>query len=161
MSAHSNTNSIWRRLIEFHVRYRFPLLVFIIVGTIFFAYVGVNNLAIHTDFFSLYPPDHPYIKIYKQYRKMFGTANMLNLVVKVKKGDIYNADTLTKVDRLTQAVLKLKGVNPTQVISLTHPKLKEFAVGTQGLTIKPLIQKIPDTADELQDIQKKVYTSEG
>ena len=54
---------------------------------------------------------------------MFGSANVLVIAVEVKDGDIYNLDTLHKIDRLTIAIMETPGVNPWQVRSISpkHP----------------------------------------
>lgn len=154
--------NIWQRIIEFHIRQRVILLILIGLGTAFFVYYLVAHLTVATNFFELYPPNHPYIKLYKQYRTMFGSANVMTLVVKVKNGDIYNTGTLTKVDRITKDLLALKGVNPLQVISITHPKMKNISVGVFGVDIRPLTHpRIPQTTDEMVRFKEKIYSNEG
>ena len=90
--------------IRFLLRNRIAVLLLITLVTGVFAY-GVSTLKIATDFFALYPPKHPYIQLYNQYRNMFGTANVLICAVEVKKGDIYNLDTIRKIDRKGNAGL--------------------------------------------------------
>ena len=153
---------LWRRLVEFQIRYRRLLCGLILLGTVFFLYQIFFRLTIATDFFDLYPPKHPYIQLYKQYRKMFGSANILTLILEVKEGDIYQVETIAKMDRMTRAVLKMDGVNPLQVISLTHPKLKHVGVGTEGLQIRPLMwPKRPETEEALLALKNVVYSNEG
>jgi predicted RND superfamily exporter protein len=154
--------SIWQRLIEFKIKYATIILVLIAIGTGFFSYKIATGLKVYTDFFQLYPPKHEYIKLYNEYRKMFGTANILTMIVEVKEGDIYSVDTINKIDRLTKAMLKVKGVNPLQLISLTHPKLKDISVGNFGVKVKPMIfPGLPETEEDLKRLKNKVYTNEG
>lgn len=154
--------NIWQRIIEFHIRQRTILLIIIGLGTAFFVYHIVAHLTVATNFFELYPPNHPYIKLYKQYRSMFGSANVMTMVVKVKKGDIYNTETLNKIDRITKDLLALKGVNSLQVISITHPKMKNISVGVFGVDMRPLTHpRIPQTTDEMIRFKEKVYSNEG
>jgi len=161
MTTEKGEKTIWLKLVEYHVGHPYLMLTLIVLGTIFFVY-QIFSLKIHTDFFDLYPPRHPYIQLYKQYRNMFGTANVMTLVLEVKKGNIYNAETIKKLERLTKDVLEIKGVNPIQVISLTHPKLKNINVGTWGIEISPLIHpKLPETDEELRRFKEKIYTNEG
>ena len=64
------------------------------------------GLWLFTNFFDLYPPGHPYIRLYTQYREMFGTANVVLITLEVKDGDIFSSpETIRKVDRITLALL--------------------------------------------------------
>src|SRR3990172_3953553 len=96
--------TIWLRLVEYHVGHPILMLTLIVLGTLFFGYKCLN-LRIHTDFFDLYPPKHQYIELYKQYRNMFGTANLMTMVLEVKNGDIYNVKTMGKLDRVTKEIM--------------------------------------------------------
>jgi uncharacterized protein len=160
MAAETRKKTIWVKLVEFHVNHPWLMLALITLGTIYFVY-EMFGLKIHTDFFQLYPPRHPYIQLYKQYRNMFGTANVMSLMVEVKEGDIYNKATLTKVDNITRELLSTKGVNPMQVISITHPRLKDIRVGSNGIDVLPLMHpRIPETPLEVSILKKKVYTND-
>jgi predicted RND superfamily exporter protein len=155
-------DTIWRRLVEFQIRQRIAILLLIAAGTVFFLYHLSQHLRIATDFFDLYPPKHAYIELYKQYRKMFGSANVLTIILEVKEGDIYTVETLNKLYNITHRILKVKGVNPMQVISLTHPKMKDVRVGVAGVMVRPLMwPRLPQTDEELVRLKKAVYTNEG
>ncbi len=154
-------SNIWQKIIEWQLRQRYPILAVIVLITAFFIYELAFKVNITTDFFELYPPRHPYIQLYKQYRSMFGTANVMSMVLEVKNGDIYNKDTLKKVDRITKDLLAVKGVDPLQVISLTHPRLKNFGVGSNAISVGPIIKVLPETPEELRAVKEKVYSNEG
>ncbi len=152
--------TIWVKLVEFHVGHPYLMLFLIGLGTIYFVY-EMMGLKIRTDFFQLYPPKHPYIQLYKEYRNMFGTANVMSIMVEVKEGDIYNKTTLKKVERITKDLLTTKGVNPMQVISITHPRLKDIRVGSNGIDVLPLMRpRIPENKLEESLLKKKVYTND-
>ncbi|MEW5980229.1 MAG: MMPL family transporter [Acidobacteriota bacterium] len=149
------------RYVAFILRHRVLSLLLIGAITGFFCYQTLR-LRIVTDFISFYPPRHPYIQLYKQYRKMFGSANVLVCAVEVKKGDIYNWETMKKVDRITQEMMTIKGCNPTQLISITHPKLKDVRVSAWGITIQPLLNR-GITRDEggMAVFKQAIYTNAG
>ncbi|MBU4009605.1 MAG: MMPL family transporter, partial [Proteobacteria bacterium] len=152
--------TIWLKLVEYHVGHPVLMLTLIILGTMFFGY-KCFSLKIHTDFFDLYPPKHEYIELYKQYRKMFGTANVMTMVLEVKNGDIYNVETIKKIDRITREIMTVKGVDNMQITSLTHPRLKNYGVGSSGIKTTPIVQGMPKTQDDLNIIQERVYSNEG
>jgi predicted RND superfamily exporter protein len=157
-----NNSDIWKKLIEFKLRHSIIILLLITIGTGFFIYKIGTGLKIYTDFFQLYPPKHPYIQLYKEYRKMFGTANVLTMILEVKEGDIYTIDTIHKVDRLTKAMLKIEGVNPLQLSSITHPKIKDINIGSFGVKVQPLVfPALPRSDEDLKRLKTKIYSNEG
>jgi predicted RND superfamily exporter protein len=157
-----NNGGIWRTLVEFTVKHAIILLVLICICTGFFVYKIGTGLQIHTDFFQLYPPKHPYIQLYKEYRKMFGTANVLTMILEVKEGDIYNIDTIHKVDRLTKGMLQTEGVNPLQVTSITHPRVKDISIGHFGVKVRPIVfPALPRSEEDLRRLKTKIYSNVG
>jgi uncharacterized protein len=152
---------IVERYVAFLLRHRLAALSLIILCTVFFGY-RAWHLKIATDFVSFYPPKHPFIQVYNKYRNMFGSANVLVTAVEVKHGDIYNWDTIDKINRITAEMLTIKGCNPAQLISITHPKLKNVEVTGYGIAMKPMIHAgIPRTQAGIQEIKRSIYSNEG
>jgi len=150
--------------LDFLLRRKLGVSIVIAAGTIFFVWYMVVHLAIYPNFFDLYPPRHPYIQLYQKYRNMFGTANMLVIVVEVKEGDIFtDPSTVQKVDRITLDLLhNIPGVNGEQVMSITHPKLKTTLTSGSGIKVVPLIYpRIPQDKEDLEFLRQKVYATEG
>ncbi len=147
--------------IKFLLRNRVYVLIGILIITGFFCY-RITGLKIETDFFSLYPPKHPYIQLYNKYRNMFGSANVLVCAVEVKKGDIYNVETIKKIDRITREVTNIDGCNAMQVVSITHPRLKNVQVDSWGIAIRPVMwPTIPQNDVEMQKLKEGIYANEG
>jgi uncharacterized protein len=156
-----------RRYIEkylfFLLRHRWPVIGVISVVTVYFVYFMIYHMAIFTNFFDLYPPNHPYIQLYTKYRDMFGTANVVLITVEVKDGDIFTTpETIQKVDRITLDLLhNIPGVNGEQVMSITHPKLKTALTAGSGIKVVPLTYpRLPQDAEDLAFMKQKVYTTE-
>src|SRR5689334_18530062 len=157
-----------RKTIEAYLFFllRHRLAVSLVVAAITFALGGFmwTRMHIFTNFFDLYPPNHPYIQLYQQYRNMFGTANTLLLVVEVKNGTIFDDPaTIQKVDRITLALLHdIPGVNGEQVLSITHPKIKTTLTSGSGIKVVPLMYpRVPENKEDLEFLKLKVYTTEG
>jgi predicted RND superfamily exporter protein len=128
--------------------------VSLLVGamTIALAFVTHARMHVRPDFASLYPPNHPYIKLYNAYRSMFGTAFTVQIVVEAKHGTIFDSPKyVQKVDRITLALLHdIPGVNGEQVISITHPKLKTTMTAGSGIKVVPLMYpRLPENAEDL------------
>ncbi len=157
----TNAISLPERYIHLVLRYRAVVLIAIAMITGFFCY-HLYSLKIATDFFSLYPPKHPYIQLYNQYRNMFGTANVLVCAVEVKEGDIYNLDTIAKIDRITQEITTVEGVNAQQISSITHPKLKNVQVNSWGIQITPVMYpSLPQNETDLKQLKQGIYQNAG
>lgn len=155
-------SDFWVNLVRAQLRFRYPILVILGIITIVFCIRIYQVLTIKTDFFELYPQKHPYIQLYKEFRKMFGSANVLSVIIERTDGqDIYNPETLGKVDQLTRGILMVKGCNPDQVTSIAHPKVKQIRI-SQGIAIVPLMHpRVPQSAQEAERFRKEVYSTEG
>src|SRR5438046_7583704 len=157
-----------RRTIEaylfFLLRHRLAASLVVAAATVVLAAFMVTRMHVFTNSFDLYPPGHPYIKLYTQYRSMFGTANTLPFVVEVKNGTIFDdSATVQKVDRITVELLHdIPGVNGEQVFSITHPKIKTTLTAGSGIKVVPLMYpRVPENKDDLDFLKLKVYTTEG
>src|SRR5262245_33536697 len=147
--------------INFLLRFRWPVMIVVTLVTLFLGY-NLKNMRVYTNFFDLYPPNHPYIQLYQQYRRMFGTANVLMMAIECKQGDIFNVDTINKINYATLQVVETAGVNPYQVRSLTHPKMKNIRIRGAIITAYPIMYPgPPKTPDDVKMIKKAVYTNEG
>jgi len=155
-------SDFWTNLVSLQMRFRYPLLILMCIITIIFCVKIYQVLTIKTDFFELYPQKHPYIKLYKEFRKMFGSANMMSIILERTDGqNIYNPVTLRKVDELTRGLLATKGCNPDQLSSIAHPKVKKVRI-SQGIAIIPLMHpRVPTNAQEAEKFRKEVYSTEG
>jgi predicted RND superfamily exporter protein len=157
-----------RRYIEryllFVLRHRWPVIALIALATVGFLSSTLFRLTVFTNFFDLYPPNHPYIRLYTKYREMFGTANVVLITLEVKGGDIFSTpETIHKVDRITLDLLhNVPGVNGEQVMSITHPKLKTVLTASSGIQVVPLTYpRLPRDQQDLAFLRQKVYATEG
>ncbi len=162
MEKRAKANVLWVKAVNFQLRHRLPILILMCLVTLLAAF-GVTKLEVKTDFFELYPPRHEYIKLYKEFRKMFGSANVLTIILeRTGDGDIYNPETLKKINELTLGVLNMKGCNPIQVSSIAHPKVKQIRIDREGVAMQPLMWPgVPTTPAECERFKKVVYSNEG
>src|SRR5215510_10296954 len=147
----------------FLLRHKLAVSLVVAVLTFGLGWSAFTRMHVYTNFFDLYPPNHPYIKLYKQYRNMFGTANTLILVVEVQNGTIFDDPaTVQKVERLTLALLHdIPGVNGEQVLSITHPKLKTTLTAGSGIKVVPLMYpRVPENKEDLRFLRQKIRSSE-
>ena len=158
-------NQFWYSFVEKQLKYRYWILGIMTILTLVFAANVFFKLKVVTNFFDLYPPKHQYIQLYKEFRKMFGSANVLTIILERTDGEeIYHPETLEKLDTLTRGILETSGVNPLQVASAVHPKVKQVTTGSAGIGIFPLTHPsagYPKTEQEAQAFRKRVYSNAG
>jgi uncharacterized protein len=85
------------------------------------------------------PIGHEYIKTFQTYRDDVLGANRLNIVVRARKGDIWNAAGLKRLYDVTQAVTFLPSVERLGVQSLWTPNSFVNEVTEEGFRADPLI----------------------
>lgn len=106
-------------------------LVVTLLITIFFA-VRIPMLKIYSDFADLLPQSHEYIKLHNDIKESFGGANVIAVAVEVEKGDIFSNEALAKINRITQAIDSLPGVNHNLVTSVTHRNTRKVWLSEDG-----------------------------
>jgi len=123
-----------------HALHRFDDLVFsspkitlllILLATAFFA-SQVPGVRMYSDFADLLPQQHPYIQLHNEIRDSFGGANNIIMSLQVKEGDIFQDDVIKRIDRLTQKIDQLPGVNHNTVASITHRTVRKVWLTETG-----------------------------
>src|SRR6266446_4282967 len=105
---------------------------------------------------------HPYITIYNTFRRMFGSANVLTVILEVKHGDIYNPTTLQKVDEITKRLTETKGVVPYQILSIAHPKMKSITTYGGAIQVREVyFPGLPKTQEDAERVKFAVYSTKG
>jgi predicted RND superfamily exporter protein len=93
---------------------------------------------------------------------MFGSANVLQIIVKKKNGDIYNPDTLQKIDRVTKFIIETKGVVPYQILSIASPKMKSINSFRGAVQIREVYYPgVPRTQEDAERVRFAVYATKG
>jgi hypothetical protein len=78
--------------------------------TVLFA-ASASRLVVDAGFNKMVPLKHEYMKVYREYEKVFGSANRVAIAVVQKDGDIYNQEFMAKLKALTNDVFLLNGVD--------------------------------------------------
>src|SRR6185503_8731759 len=169
-----------RRWVEAYLRFllrnRLAVAVTIAVMTVFFAY-ECTRIKVIPQFLDFYPSEskltvfghditirkgHPYINIYNDFRRMFGSANVLTVILEVKNGDIYNPTTLQKLDEMTRWIVESKGVVPYQIASIAHPKMKSITTVQGAIEIREVFYPgVPKTQADADRVKFAVYATKG
>jgi len=148
-----------KKFAVFMVKYRIPVLAGIALVTFFFLSQALK-ISVKTDFDDLLPQKHPFIKVHNKIRHIFGGANQVLIMVQVRKGDIFNTDTLKKVQWITRELEKIPGVDPYKIRSIATSKMKDFAFSSGTMAITPLMYpEVPENEKEMQALRDKIYSN--
>jgi uncharacterized protein len=141
------------------MRQRVSILTLIGLLTAFFLY-QCFSLTMKTDFNNLLPQNHPFIKVHNMIRNIFGGANQVLIMVQVRDGDIFNQNTLEKVQWITREVEKIPGVDPNKIRSIASSKLKDFKFSSGTMNITTLMfPDVPKNDGEMLDLKDKIYSN--
>src|SRR5687768_12918123 len=106
------------------------LILFTILTALFVA--SASRMVVDAGFNKMVPLTHPYMKVYRDYEKVFGGANRVALALVQKDGDIYNKEFMGKLKGLTDDVFLLNGVDRPSVKSLFTPNTRFIEVIEEG-----------------------------
>jgi len=147
--------------LRFLLKYKGTVSIIVTLMTLLFAW-QLKNTRLHTDFWDFYPRQHPYIRFYNEFRRMFGSANIMSVILEVKNGDIYNPTTLQKLDRITKYMVDTKGVVPTQILSIAHPKIRSITASQGAIQIREIFYPgVPKTQEDADRVKFAVYANPG
>jgi hypothetical protein len=147
--------------LHFLLRHRRAMTLLVALASLGFVF-SLQGLRVHTDFFDFYPPEHPYIRTYQEFRRMFGSANVLTVILEVEDGDIYNPPTLQTLDRMTKYVIESRGVIPYQILSIAHPRVKSISTYADAIQVRPVFHPgVPQTQEDADRVKFAVYSTRG
>src|SRR4051812_1215319 len=106
------------------------LALFSVLTGIFAA--SASRLAVDAGFNKMVPLKHEYMKVYREYEKVFGGANRVAIALVQKDGDIYNKEFMGKLKALSNEVFVLKGIDKPSVKSLFTPNTRFIEVIEEG-----------------------------
>jgi hypothetical protein len=101
--------------------------------TVFMAYQA-SHLRIDAGFAKLLPLKHPYMKTYLEHRDAFGGANRVVIAIKARDGDIFTPRFFDVLERITDEVFFIPGVDRTRVMSLFTPNVRFTEVVEDGIS---------------------------
>jgi predicted RND superfamily exporter protein len=135
------------------------ILIAILLLTAFFAY-QLRYLRVYTSFEDLLPQNHPFIKVHNDIRENFGGANQVLIMLQVRKGDIFNRETLGKVQAISKRLRKSPGVDPDKIRSIAVRKMKYARISSGRMRMENLMfPLIPQTDEEMAYLKEKIYSS--
>ena len=142
-----------KRVANFIIEKRLPILLAMIGITIFFLYQAITHLTVKTIYADLLPSNHAYTKLHHQIESKFGGSNQVLIMLQVrdredggKYDDIFNFETLKKVKAITEKLYLFPGVDRNKIMSLASRSMRDIKITTEGMTLDNIM--FPDVPDD-------------
>jgi predicted RND superfamily exporter protein len=148
-----------RRYVEAIIRWPLLTILVLLLATAFFA-SQVGHLRMVLDPKRILPQDHPFVQLNNQIEEAFGGSRVVVVGVTVKDGDIFNPDTLGKIQRITEAVKQVDGILEENVVSIADRKIKYIKSTPEGLDIRRMMEDVPTTPEGLAELRSNIYMND-
>ncbi len=121
---------------------------------------NISRLRIDAGFDKLIPLQHPYMKVFTEYRSTFGGANRILVALVRHEGEIFEASFLEKLKQATDAVFFIPGVDRPTVRSLFTPNARYVEVVESGFYGGDIIPATySGSAEEIRKVRENVLKS--
>jgi len=144
-----------RRYVEWIIRHRLLVIALTLLITGALA-SQVKHLRVIIDPNTMLPQEHPYVAATNQVEKVFGLKYVIVIGITPKEGDAFSFHVLSKVQRMTAAILDVPGAVKGNVLSLSSRRAKSIAGRADGIEVRPLMETVPQTATEIEALRRAV-----
>lgn len=138
-------------IINFIIKLRFFFLLVFLVLTVIFGYKA-SKIWTYDDPNKWPPPENYNVKLNNFIQGKFGGANVVTIQITVKENTIFNKETLGKIKRISDKILKTYGVVPYYLTSLSALKVR-YMKGTEDLLDNSILMS--DVPQNFIGIEKK------
>ena len=136
--------------------FRVLVLAILFLASNFLAYQAYQ-LEVGTDFSRMVPQNHSYIQSYEPFKQFFGGGNQIRMDVSVKEGTVVNTEFLKQVQKITEDVMFVKGVDRLKVRSIVSPETKYVLITEDGFNMGPVVPaRVPEDEAGLARIQNNI-----
>lgn len=142
-----------QKLTEIVTRFPKTTIIIILVATIFFA-IQFPKIKIDTDPENMLEENQPDRVFYDKIKKEFGIHGLLVVGI-VDENGIFNPDTLRRIAKVTDDILRIKGVIIEDVVSLRTSDNVTSEDGT--LIVKRFMEELPQNQQDLENLKNALY----
>ncbi|WP_408598447.1 efflux RND transporter permease subunit [Pseudomonas sp. PLMAX] len=119
--------------------HRMYVLLFCLLLTVFFIF-QFPGLKLNANFLRMIPNDHPYVQNFTARKDdLAGQGNVMRIVVESKKGSILDASYLATLQKISDEVYLIAGVNRPYMKSLWTPTMRWRGITEVGIEEGPVI----------------------
>ena len=142
-----------RKLTEIVTKFPKTTIALVLLATIFFA-IQFPKIKIDTDPENMLEQKQPDRVFYDNVKREFGIHDLLVVGI-VDEDGIFNQKTLPKIAKITDEILKIKGVIIEDVVSLRTSDNVTSQDGT--LVVRCFMEQIPQDANEVEKLKKSLF----
>ncbi|MCD6023658.1 MAG: superfamily-like exporter [Fibrobacteria bacterium] len=143
------------RYAEWTIRHRKSVIVAVLLVTAFLI-TRLGHLQIDSNPDLWAPQKHPYVVTTNRIEKIFGGRNVTVIAVVPKQGDIYQPFVLAKIKRLQDKIELLPHAVRHNITSLAANKVKVIKGTEEGMEVRPMLEKVPETPEEMEKFRAEV-----
>ena len=143
-----------RHYVEGILRYRLLVisLTLLVSGVLGFQ---IRNLHVVVDPNATLPHQHPYVAATREAERVFRLKHQVLIGITARTGDIFTPDVLAKVQRITDSLVDLPGVEKGSVFSLAR-RAKNITGTAGGLDVLPIMEAVPKAEPEIEAMREAV-----
>jgi len=156
----NNEQKFAERYADFVIKFRWPIIVFLLVATVLAA-LQIKNLDIRNDPDTLLPPSNRYVATNLYAEHNFGMGNLMVFALKVKDGDIWQPWFINKIQELHNKLEALPTSRPANFIDIAAQKIKYMGTDENGLIFKRLIPTEGISDDPAKAAEQLAFLREG
>ena len=141
---------------------RYFIIAAVVLATAVFVYGVVKELKVNVLLDEMVPPNHPFVKLHKEYNEQYGGTSTVMVALVVDKGDIFNGPTLEKIKRISDEIRFYKDVRRSFVFSISQRKSKITKGHAGGLVdVNALMwPEVDKTPRGIQELKHNIFTSD-
>jgi hypothetical protein len=132
------------------------VVVLLIMGMTAFLITRIGSLKLDTDPDLWAPQAHPYVQTTNLLEKTFGGRNVMIIGVVPKQGDIYQPAVLAKIQQIQNGVENVPYAVRHNILSLAARKVKQIKGAPQGMEVRQMMERIPQTPQEISQLKAAV-----
>ncbi len=144
-----------RAFVHWITKHRAAVIAFTILITVGLLF-QLKNLAIVIDPAKIMPQSHPMVVTGNRVEELFGNKHTVVVGIHARQGEALTPAILGKAQRITQALVKTKGVVRNNVISLAARKAKDIKGTDEGLEVRQLMERVPVDAARLAALKEAI-----
>src|SRR6266404_870427 len=135
---------LFRAYAQHVVAYRWAVFIAAIALTVFWG-SRMGTLQLDTDPKTWTPQKHPYVTATNLLDDVFGGKNIAVIGIVPKTGDVYQPQVLAKIQRIQAGIEQIPHAVRHNILSFAARKVKAIKGGPDGMEVRPLMEKIPQT----------------
>ena len=132
------------------------IVVLAILGITVFLGSRLGKLEIDSNPNLWAPQNHAYVETTNLLEEIFGGRNLTVIGVVPKKGDIYQPRVLEKIKRIQDQIELLPNAVRHNILSLAARKVKHVKGGEDGMEVRPMMERVPQTPEEIERLRAAV-----